>query len=202
MAEQSPAPTPSRSIYGFVVYLLFSTLFVLYVLWSFIPLEFFENYLGIITEGIPNKYFALFLPILLLTATTLFAFCIYPSFSFIMTPDIDSINTITDSSAIRRCQFRNANGVLCDNKIPKGTVHSWATSYECDNHQNRESKVANYCDCTDKTKCMLTIDEEFIEKLRKQVNQRNSADLDIREVSEILYGDSNKLNIDNIVNES
>lgn len=91
MAEQSPAPSTERSIYGFVVYLLFSTLFVLYVLWAFIPLEFYENTLGI-TE-LPNKYFALFIPILVLTATTIFAFCVYPSFSLIMTPDIDSINS-------------------------------------------------------------------------------------------------------------
>lgn len=176
MAEQSPAPTSSRSIYGFVISLLFSTLFILYVLWAFIPLHFFENYLGI-TE-LPNKYFALFLPILVLTAVTLFAFCIYPSFSFIMTPNIDSVHTITDSSSIRRCQHRDSQGVLCDNKIQFDAFASWKVPTECDNHQNRESRISDYCDCTDKSKCLLKAG--FIDKIRKQENIiRNSADMDI-----------------------
>lgn len=184
MAEQSPAPTASRSIYGFVIYLLFTTLFVLYVLWAFIPLDFYETYLEI--HELPNKYFALFIPILVLTATTLFAFCIYPSFSLIMTPDIDSINTITDSSSIKRCQYRDAKGVLCDNKIQSNTFYQTPT--ECTNHQNRESRISNYCDCVDKAKCMLATDPHFIENLRKQENLvQNSADLDIVFYNQIVY---------------
>lgn len=186
MAEQSPAPTSSRSIYGFVVFLLFTTLFIIYVLWSFIPLDIFKDYLGI-TE-LPNKYFALFIPILILTATTLFAFCIYPSMSFIMTTNLDSVFTITDESAIRRCQHRDANGVLCDNKIRLPLNNDWAMQSKCDNHQNRESKISNYCDCRDKSKCMLAADKTFIDRLRQQENHKNSADLDIFEVSQILYG--------------
>lgn len=178
MAEQSPAPTPSRSIYGFVIYLLFQTLFVLYVLWAFIPLDFFENVLGI--TDLPNKYFALFIPILVLTATTLFAFLIYPSLSFIMTSNIDSINTITDSSSIKRCQHRDSKGVLCDNKINFKFSESWDVEQECQNHHNRESRISDHCDCVDKLKCMLSLDRGFIEKIRKQEDRiQNSADMDI-----------------------
>lgn len=183
MAEQSPAPTPSRGIYGFVIFLLFTTFFVLYVLWAFIP---FSN-----EYELPSKYFALFLPILVLTATTVFAFFIYPSFSFIMTPDIDSINTITDSFAIRRCQYRDSKGVLCDNKITKELLlDAWPNKTECDNHQNRESKVSNYCDCQDKTKCWLATNPEYIEKIRGsgETQLQNSADLDLEQVSRVLYG--------------
>lgn len=187
MAEQSPAPTTSRSIYGFVIFLLFSTLFILYVLWAFIPLEIFENYLGV-TE-LPNKYFALFVPILLLTATTLFAFLIYPSFSFIMTSNIDSVNTITDKYAIKRCQRRDSMGILCDNKTLKNPLNFWEDPKECENHKNRESKVSNFCDCKDQTKCMLVIDANHIDNVRKQDNHiQNSADLDIFYVNQILYG--------------
>jgi len=187
MAEQSPAPTPSRSIYGFVMFLLFSTLFILYVLWACIPLSFYENYLGI-TE-LPNKYFALFLPILALTATWLFAFLIYPSISFIMTSDIDAINTITDESSIRRCQYRDEwTGVLCDNKIPNHPGDFWRTLTQCENHENCEAKISDYCDCVDKSKCMLAIDKDYVERLRRRDNyMQNSADLDIAEVSQILY---------------
>lgn len=191
MAEQSPAPTSSRSIYGFVVFLLFSTLFILYVLWSFIPLDVFKDSLGI-TE-LPNKYFALFIPILILTATTLFAFFIYPSMSFTMTTNLDSVFTITDESALRRCRYRDVNNVLCDNKIRRQSNDDWCMPTECENHQNRESKISNYCDCKDKTKCMLATDEDYIEKLRKRENyMQNSADLDIYEVSHVLYGNQNQ----------
>lgn len=191
MAEQSPAPTSSRSIYGFVVFLLFSTLFILYVLWAFIPLDVFKDYLGI--SELPNKYFALFIPILILTATTLFAFFIYPSMSFIMTTNLDSVFTITDESSIRRCRYRDVNGVLCDNKIRKQSNDDWFMPTECENHQNRESKISNYCDCKDKTKCILATDEDYIEKLRKRENHmQNSSDLDIYEVSHVLYGNRNQ----------
>lgn len=190
MAEQSPAPTPSRSIYGFVVFLLFVTLFVLYVLWAFIPMELYES-IGI-TE-LPNKYFALFLPILILTATTIFAFFIYPSFSFIMTSNIDSINTITDSSAIRRCQHRDSNGILCDNKIPKAQKTTWNLPTECNNHENRESRILNHCDCKDTKKCMLGKNDGYIDQVRRRENSLQSAagDLDIYYVSQILYGKKN-----------
>jgi len=187
MAEKSPAPTTSRSIYGFVIFLLFSTLFILYVLWAFISLEFYEDCLGI--NEMPNKYFALFIPILILTATTLFAFFIYPSFSFIMTPSIDSVNTITDSHAIKRCQRRDSMGILCDNKIQKNPCNFWETPTECDNHQNRESRVSNYCDCRDRGKCLLTTDATHIDSIRKQDNHiQNSADLEISYVNQVLYG--------------
>lgn len=184
MAEHTPAPTASRSIYGFVLYLLFSTLFILYVLWALIPDSIFKS-IGI-TE-LPNKYFALFIPILILTATTLFAFFIYPSMSFIMTPNIDSIHTITDSHSIRRCQFKT-NGLQCDNKILLSKT-SWNSNSTCDNHQERNLKIANFCDCKQKSKCLVHINPNHIASLNmKESLIKNSGDMDIGEVSEILYG--------------
>jgi phosphatidylinositol N-acetylglucosaminyltransferase subunit P len=182
MAEQSPAPSSSRSIYGFVIFLLFSTLFILYVLWAFVPLAFYEDYLGI-TE-LPNKYFASFLPMLVLTATTVFAFFIYPSFSFIMTPNIDSVNTISDRSSIKRC-----HSLTCNNKIATNIYESWTSPNVCENHQNVESRVSNYCDCKDKSKCLLFTEEGLIERLRNQESHiQNSADSDIYYVNQVLYG--------------
>jgi phosphatidylinositol N-acetylglucosaminyltransferase subunit P len=184
MPEHSPAPTFSRGVYGFVVYLLFSTLFVLYVLWAFIPDEIFEK-IGI-TE-LPNKYFALFIPILILNATTLFAFLIYPSISFIMTPNIDSTSTITDSNALRRCHRRDSDNLMCDNKILSDS-NSWKVPEMCENHQNQKAKIANFCDCTEKNKCLLQINKNHVEMLRKKENFiKNSCDLDIHTVSKILY---------------
>lgn len=184
MAEHTPAPIASRGIYGFVLYLLFSTLFILYVLWALIPDSIYKS-IGI-TE-LPNKYFALFIPILILTATTLFAFFIYPSMSFIMTPNIDSIHTITDSHAIRRCQFKS-NGLQCDNKVPLSKT-SWKSNSICDKHQERNLKISNFCDCVEKDKCLLNINPNHIEMLNmKESLIKNSGDLDVVEVSEMLYG--------------
>ncbi|CAO1438124.1 unnamed protein product [Diamesa serratosioi] len=183
MPEHTPAPTPSRAIYGFVIYLLFQTLFVLFVLWAFIPTVVYE-YFGI-TE-LPNKYFALYIPILLLTAVTLFAFCIYPSFSLIMTPNINDINTITDKNAIKRCRFRDVNNILCDNKITRRI--QWIQPKFCDNHQKRQNYIQDYCDCTNKAKCLLENDKTYLDELRKLEHIPNAADLDISEVSEMLYG--------------
>lgn len=184
--QHTPAPTASRGIYGFVIYLLFATLFVLYVLWAFIPLEFYEK-LGI-TE-LPNKYFALFLPILILTGVTLFAFFIYPSMRFMMTPNINSINTITDSSSVYRCTYRNTDGILCDNKINRKHDSSWKIAKKCEDHQMSGCRIANFCDCVDQHKCQLSINRNYIDTINRKENLiQNSADLDIYEVSEILYG--------------
>lgn len=187
MPEHTPAPSSSRAIYGFVVYLLFCTLFIFYILWAFIPVEIFEK-IGV-TE-LPNKYFSLFVPILVLTATTLFAFCIYPGISLCMTPDIDSFYTITDNYTVKRCQFKNADGILCDNKIIHDPLSSWDTLYFCEKHfQNKGMKIIDYCDCAEKEKCLLYQDKIHVEKLcRKESFIKNSADLNIKDVSDALYG--------------
>lgn len=186
MAEHTPAPTASRGLYGFVLYLLFSTLFIFYVLWAFVPDSYYKS-IGI-TE-IPNKYFALFIPTLILTATTFFAFFIYPSMSFIMTPNIDSPKTITDSSSIRRCQHKTSDGLQCDKKIPL-EPNSWRCKTICNDHQEKKANITNYCDCIEKEKCLLRIDPNHIEKLNKRENLiKNSGDLDLVEVSDILYKD-------------
>lgn len=189
MPEHTPAASQSRGIYGFVVYLLFSTLFVLYVLWAFIPIDIFEK-IGI-TE-LPNKYFALFVPILILTATFMFGFFIYPSITFIMTSEIDSIETITDRYAVKRCQYTDPNGILCDNKILNRNfeVNPWQFEKYCNDHQSRVTKMENFCDCVEKDKCMLFQDKDYIEKLSRKRNIiQNSGDMNIDEVSDILYGD-------------
>lgn len=135
MPEHTPAPTPSRAIYGFVLFLLFKSFFILYALWAFIPTEIFEDYLGI--TYLPNKYFALYIPILVLTATTLFAFFVYPSFGLIMTPDIDDTATVWDEHTIRRCRYKDLNDVSCDAKILVERLKGWKVSHYCNYHQKK-----------------------------------------------------------------
>lgn len=130
MSEHTPAPTPSRAIYGFVFFLLFKSLFIIYVFWAYIPTKYLE-YLGL--TYFPDKYFALYVPILVLVGTTLFAFFIYPSLGMAMTPDIDSICTIRDSKTIRRCEFISEKDRKCDNKIEEDFV-DWALPKYCSYH--------------------------------------------------------------------
>jgi phosphatidylinositol glycan class P protein len=135
MAEHTPAPNPTRGIYGFVVFLLFKTLFILYTFWAFVPTNFFENYLGI--TYLPDKYFAVFVPILVLTATNLFAFLIYPSLTWIATPNLDDKSTILDEYSVRRCKHRDSHEILCDQKIVgKCLENQWDSSEFCDFHEN------------------------------------------------------------------
>lgn len=97
MPEHMPAPTFSRAVYGFVLYLALKTLFVLYLLWAFVPDWIFEKYLNI--SYIPQKHWAIAVPILCLNLITIFAFLIYPALNLCMTPNMDDLRTITDSCA-------------------------------------------------------------------------------------------------------
>ena len=187
MPEPSPAPTPSRDIYGFVIYLLFTSLFVIYVLWAFIPTAIFR-YLGL--TYLPDKYFPLYIPILVLTATTLFAFFIYPSLSLIMTPDIDDVRTIKDQFTIVRCQHEN-----CNKKIDQPFRDGWERHEFCPEHQDSKSvnknsspkrKIENFCDCRSET-CLLFRDPSHTDRLRAKKAVPAVSDLCISDVSRVLY---------------
>lgn len=96
MPEHTPCPTFNRAVYGFVLYLTLKTLFVIYLLWIFIPDSIFEM-LNI--SYIPQKHWAIVVPILVLNLTAVFAFFIYPGINLCLTPTIDSLQTITDNCA-------------------------------------------------------------------------------------------------------
>ncbi|XP_059054229.1 phosphatidylinositol N-acetylglucosaminyltransferase subunit P [Achroia grisella] len=93
MPEQTPAPTPARSLYGFFMYVFSNTMLVIYLIWAFIP-DHYLHYLNIYYY--PVKYWSIAVPIQCLVALTLFVFLIYPSLTMILTLNIDSQNTIRD----------------------------------------------------------------------------------------------------------
>ncbi|ALC46732.1 CG14550 [Drosophila busckii] len=90
MPEHSPAPTPHRAIYGFAFYMLFTVLFIVYVAWAYLPVN-----LGL-HSYLPDKYFAVFVPVLILVGAFMFAFFFYPALNLSLTADIDSITTVVD----------------------------------------------------------------------------------------------------------
>nr|CAD7437640.1 unnamed protein product [Timema bartmani] len=109
MPEHTPAPTPSRSVYGFVLYLSSYSALSVYLVWAFVP----DNILHSIGLTYwPQKYWAVAIPIHLCVALALFAFLIYPSINLIMTPPLHDVRTITDAHAI------NING----KNVPPGGI--------------------------------------------------------------------------------
>ncbi|XP_017102117.2 phosphatidylinositol N-acetylglucosaminyltransferase subunit P [Drosophila bipectinata] len=125
MPEHSPAPTPHRAVYGFAFYMLFTVLFFVYVAWAFIPIEFgLHSYL-------PDKYFAVFVPFLVIVFAWFFAFLIYPAINLSMTVNVDSVSSVVDPKLV----------------LPKGTAFS---SWDQLNHGKNSSykqKVADPVNC-------------------------------------------------------
>ncbi|XP_067633704.1 phosphatidylinositol N-acetylglucosaminyltransferase subunit P [Eurosta solidaginis] len=96
MPEHTPAPTPHRAVYGFAFYLLSYTLFILYIMWALLPTDSWGlNYL-------PHKYFAAYLPILVLIAMFFFEFFIYPGIGLAMTPNVDEVESVMDTALLLR----------------------------------------------------------------------------------------------------
>ncbi|XP_039970914.1 phosphatidylinositol N-acetylglucosaminyltransferase subunit P [Bactrocera neohumeralis] len=96
MPEHTPAPTPHRAVYGFGFYLLFLTLFILYVMWALLPTESWG------LHYLPDKYFAAYLPILILMGMFFFEFFIYPGIGLAMTPNVDQLESVMDTALLLR----------------------------------------------------------------------------------------------------
>lgn len=96
MPEHTPAPTPSRAVYGFVMYLAFRLIFILFLIWVYVPTHWLKS-LGI--TYLPSSYWALAVPIFMLTTLTVFAFVIYPSLGLLMTPNDNDLRVIQDSKS-------------------------------------------------------------------------------------------------------
>jgi len=96
--QHNPSPSPERAVYGFILYLLSTAGFILYLMWLFLP-ENVLNFIGI-GEFLPQKYWAVALPIYFSVAFFLFVFIVYPSLGLLVTPKIKDVRNITDEFAI------------------------------------------------------------------------------------------------------
>lgn len=212
--EHTPAPTSGRAVYGFCLFLLINTLFIIYIFWAFIPTKILENQLGL--NYLPDKYFALYIPILILCGTTIFAFFIYPSLSLSITPDIDSECTIRDKYTIYRCQFYDIDGKKCNNKVTSKSLisnkierekesssegklqqRSWSIPKYCEYHNeylngrlnefNENEEITNFCDCTMKKSCLLHQNPNFINNLKNRPKIPTICDLDLAEICNKIF---------------
>ncbi|KAH8294692.1 hypothetical protein KR018_001523 [Drosophila ironensis] len=114
MPEHSPAPTPHRAVYGFAFYMLFTVLFIIYVAWALLPLEFgLHSYL-------PDKYFAVFVPFLVLVFAWFFAVLIYPAINLSMTVNVDAVASVVDPKLVlpKDAEFSSWQQLKRQEKLP------------------------------------------------------------------------------------
>lgn len=109
MPEHTPAPTPSRAVYGFVLYFGCYSAFALCFVWAVIPDSLLHS-LGL--TYLPQKYWAVAIPIHVGLAVALFGAIIYPAINLTMTPSLDDPCTLTDPQALS----------LQDEMVPKGGI--------------------------------------------------------------------------------
>lgn len=106
--QPNPSPTPERAVYGFILYILATSSFGLYLMWLFLP-EDILNFIGI-GEFLPQKYWAVALPIYFSVAFFLFVFIVYPSLGLLVTPKLKDVRNFTDEFVIynpEKCQEKD-----------------------------------------------------------------------------------------------
>lgn len=106
MAQNTPAPTPSRANYGFALYLGASCGLALYLVWALVPDPILH---GLGLTYWPQKYWALAVPIHLLVTLFLFVAFVYPAINLILTPDINDLRIIKDEFSISANSATNVN---------------------------------------------------------------------------------------------
>lgn len=177
-SRNSPAPSPQRAVYGFAVYVFFVSLFIAYCLWVYLPTKFLKETLGL--HYLPEKYFALSIPGLILIGIVICFYLIYPFISLSMTPSSDHISTVKDSNTIYRCRFMG--GEICENIIKRASDSCWPNDIFCENHSgiDNESLKAKCNNCTD-------YNGDGSEKKRNGFEMPPARDMDLREVCEELF---------------
>ena len=96
-SQASPAPTPSRAVYGFVMWLLSHLCLLLYLLWALVP-DFYLELAGL--EFLPQKYWAVAVPIYLSVCFFCFVFVVYPCLGMLVTPHLEDLGQVTEGHRV------------------------------------------------------------------------------------------------------
>eukprot|EP00088_Acartia_fossae_P014944 TRINITY_DN18090_c0_g1_i2.p1 TRINITY_DN18090_c0_g1~~TRINITY_DN18090_c0_g1_i2.p1 ORF type:complete len:130 (-),score=26.12 TRINITY_DN18090_c0_g1_i2:243-632(-) len=102
VAEHSPAPTPSRAVYGFFIYLLAIAIFLLYLVWLLLPRPLLDQ-MGL--DFLAQKYWAVALPIYLSVLFFTFVLIVYPSLGLLV--QVDPSNPLDTDFVSRESVLRN-----------------------------------------------------------------------------------------------
>uniref|UniRef100_A0A0A9YGD9 Phosphatidylinositol N-acetylglucosaminyltransferase subunit P n=1 Tax=Lygus hesperus TaxID=30085 RepID=A0A0A9YGD9_LYGHE len=92
--QNSPAPTPSRANYGFVLFLAMSSGFIAYCCWAVDMDNVMLSKLGI--TYLPQIYWAVALPVHFLVTLALIGFVIYPGLNLMCNRDLDEQQEFPD----------------------------------------------------------------------------------------------------------
>lgn len=144
MPEHTPAPTPHRAIYGFAFFVLCAAICIVYMCWALVPQSVLGGRLGL--TYMPDKYFVLFIPPVVMFALTLFGFVVYPAMNLAGTFEATDERTVRDAATIRRCQWLVAvdgggrsERRRCDRRVTERPADGWSVAQRCERHA--ESRV-------------------------------------------------------------
>lgn len=119
MVESTPSPTPSRANKGFVLYLTSSIMFVIYLMWSFVP-DSLLHYCGL--SYLPQKYWAIAIPIYGMVFLLVFVLFFYPCINMCLVPARDSAHVMADSCSLADKKNTAPGGVPSACDIPVSVV--------------------------------------------------------------------------------
>lgn len=105
--QHSPAPTPSRAVYGFLLYLLSNFMLIFYLVWAVVPDPVLAS-LGL--DFLPQKYWAVALPLFLALAFVLAVVVVYPSLGRLRDPGRRQADFATDKHTISRESVADIDG--------------------------------------------------------------------------------------------
>lgn len=105
MGEHTPAPSPGRSYYGFVLYLLGWSGIGCYIVWAFVPHKFLASF---DLTYVPQPYWALALPSVIIMMLLTFVFFVYPAINFMHVSVPNDLNNIIDSKSIKMEEYPQA----------------------------------------------------------------------------------------------
>ena len=96
-SEASPAPSASRAVYGFVMWLVSHLCLLLYLVWALVPHSYLEL-AGL--EFLPQKYWAVAVPIYLSVCFFCLVFIVYPCLGMLVTPSLGDLTLVTDGHRV------------------------------------------------------------------------------------------------------
>ena len=94
VSQHSPAPTPSRAVYGFVLHLLSLALLLLYLSWALLPPAILSS-IGL--HFLPQQYWAVAIPTYLSVLFFTLVLVVYPALGLLATPGSGDLRHVADS---------------------------------------------------------------------------------------------------------
>ena len=172
--HQTPAPMPGRSYYGFLLYIFGWTGIVIYLIWALVP-HYYLNQIGI--TYLPQQYWAIAFPSLLIAGVLCFILLVYPGLNMLLSVPPHDIRTLVDDKTIRMESYSKV-----DFYIPKYFTHLYNDHLEEKTYIDRISK--DNSQYINKSPILLFDTEE---NLKNPVSVPPVFDLRISDVCHILY---------------